>query len=191
VRAYTGIANDGLMPQLSILHRDHEIPAQRVIQRRPRPSCASCWKAWSTRRLRRARHGSGLPRCRQDRHGRKNANGSYIEAIHQAVFIGMLPAEHPRLVSTVDDRRPERRRYYGGAVSAPVFRSGQAGAARLLADSADMSPQTPQLQTAGAAAMTAAPEWPLAAGVHPLNAALVSPLRSLLQGYAERYPDWW
>src|SRR6202007_1491741 len=31
VRAYTGIANDGLMSQLSILHRDHEVPAQRVI----------------------------------------------------------------------------------------------------------------------------------------------------------------
>jgi len=42
-----------------------------------------------------------------------------------------------------------------------------AGAARLLQIPPDMSPQTPQLQTAGAAAMTAAPGMALAAGVHP------------------------
>jgi len=86
VRAYTGIANDGLMPQLSILHRDHEIPAQRVI---------SAQTAAIMRQLLEGvvnKGGSGVrgmvPGYRvAGKTGtvRKNANGSYIEGHHQAV----------------------------------------------------------------------------------------------------------
>ncbi len=168
VRAYTGIANDGLMPQLSILHRDHEIPAQRVI---------SAQTARTVRQLLEGVVNKGGSAVRGMVAGyrvagktgtvRKNANGSYIEGHHQAVFIGMLPAEHPRLVSLVMIDDPAGDDYYGGAVSAPVFARVMAGAARLLQIPPDMAPQTPQLQTAGAAAMTAAPGIALSAGVHP------------------------
>jgi cell division protein FtsI (penicillin-binding protein 3) len=168
VRAYTGIANDGLMPQLSILHRDHEIPAQRVI---------SAQTARTVRQLLEGVVNKGGSAVRGMVAGyrvagktgtvRKNANGSYIEGHHQAVFIGMLPAEHPRLVSLVMIDDPAGDDYYGGAVSAPVFARVMAGAARLLQIPPDMAPQTPQLQTAGAAAMTAAPGIALTAGVHP------------------------
>ncbi|MDB5976043.1 MAG: penicillin-binding protein 2 [Nevskia sp.] len=168
VRAYTGIANDGLMPQLSILHRDHEIPAQRVI---------SAQTARTVRQLLEGVVNKGGSAVRGMVAGyrvagktgtvRKNANGSYIEGHHQAVFIGMLPAEHPRLVSLVMIDDPSGDDYYGGAVSAPVFARVMAGAARLLQIPPDMSPQTPQLQTAGAAAMTAAPGIALSTGVRP------------------------
>lgn len=168
VRAYTGIANDGLMPQLSILHREHEIPAQRVI---------SAQTARTMRQLLEGVVNKGGSAVRGMVAGyrvagktgtvRKNANGSYIEGHHQAVFIGMLPAEHPRLVSLVMIDDPAGDDYYGGAVSAPVFARVMAGAARLLQIPPDMAPQTPQLQTAGAAAMTAAPGIALTAGVHP------------------------
>ena len=168
VRAYTGIANDGLMPQLSILHRDHEIPAQRVI---------SAQTARTMRQLLEGVVNKGGSAVRGMVAGyrvagktgtvRKNANGSYIEGHHQAVFIGMLPAEHPRLVSLVMIDDPAGDDYYGGAVSAPVFARVMAGAARLLQIPPDISPQTPQLQTAGAAAMTAAPGIALSAGVRP------------------------
>ena len=168
VRAYTGIANDGLMPQLSILHREHEIPAQRVI---------SAQTARTMRQLLEGVVNKGGSAVRGMVAGyrvagktgtvRKNANGSYIEGHHQAVFIGMLPAEHPRLVSLVMIDDPAGDDYYGGAVSAPVFARVMAGAARLLQIPPDISPQTPQLQTAGAAAMTAAPGIALSAGVRP------------------------
>lgn len=168
VRAYTGIANGGLMPALSILHRDHEIPAQRVISEQTARTMRLLLEGVVNK------GGSGVrgmvPGYRvAGKTGtvRKNANGSYIEGHHQAVFIGMLPAEHPRLVSLVMIDDPSGDDYYGGAVSAPVFARVMAGAARLLQIPPDMSPQTPQLQTAGAAAMTAAPGMALAAGVHP------------------------
>ncbi len=168
VRAYTGIANGGLMPALSILRRDHEIPAQRVISEQTARTMRLLLEGVVNK------GGSGVrgmvPGYRvAGKTGtvRKNANGSYIEGHHQAVFIGMLPAEHPRLVSLVMIDDPSGDDYYGGAVSAPVFARVMAGAARLLQIPPDMSPQTPQLQTAGAAAMTAAPGMALAAGVHP------------------------
>lgn len=164
VRAYTGIANDGLMPQLSILRREHLVPAQRVI---------SAQTALTMRGLLEGVVNKGGSGVRAMVAGyrvagktgtvRKNANGSYIEGHHQAVFIGMLPAEHPRLVSLVMIDDPSGDDYYGGAVSAPVFARVMAGAARLLQIPPDLQPQVPTLQTAGAPAVAAA----LTAGVTP------------------------
>ena len=170
VRAYIGIANDGLMPSLSILHRDHEIPAQRVISEQTARTMRLLLEGVVNK------GGSGVramvPGYRvAGKTGtvRKNANGIYIEGHHQAVFIGMLPAEHPRLVALVMVDDPSGDDYYGGAVSAPVFARVMAGAARLLQIPPDLSPGTPQLQTvdAGAAAMTAAPGLALAVGARP------------------------
>jgi cell division protein FtsI (penicillin-binding protein 3) len=167
VRAYTGIANDGLMPALSVLHRDHTVPAQRVISEQTARAVRVLLEGVVTT------GGSGVkaavPGYRvAGKTGtvRKNANGSYIEGHHQAVFIGMLPAEHPRLVALVMIDDPAGDDYYGGGVSAPVFGRVMAGAARLLQIPPDMAPampQVPHLQTAGAA-MTAAPAMAL---VHP------------------------
>jgi cell division protein FtsI (penicillin-binding protein 3) len=159
VRAYTGIANDGLMSQMSILHRDHEIPAQRVISEQTARAMRVLLQGVVDK------GGSGVraavPGYRvAGKTGtvRKNANGAYIEGHHQAVFIGMLPADHPRLVSLVMIDDPAGDDYYGGAVPAPVFGRVMAGAARLLQIPPDMAPQAPQLQTAGTApVLNAAP----------------------------------
>ncbi len=165
VRAYSAIANDGLMPQLSIMHRDHPVPAQRVIS------------AQTARTMRGLLEGvvnkggsgvlamvSGYRVAGKTGTVRKNANGSYIEGHHQAVFIGMLPAEHPRLVSLVMIDDPSGDDYYGGAVSAPVFARVMAGAARLLQIPPDLPLQGSPLRTAAVAPV---PALALAAGVHP------------------------
>jgi cell division protein FtsI (penicillin-binding protein 3) len=164
VRAYTGIANDGLMPPLSILRREHVVPGQRVISEQTARTMRGLLEGVV------AKGGSGVramvPGYRvAGKTGtvRKNANGSYIEGHHQAVFIGMLPAEHPRLVALVMIDDPSGDDYYGGAVSAPVFARVMAGAARLLQIPPDLQPQAPSLQTAGAPAVAAA----LTAGVRP------------------------
>lgn len=164
VRAYTGIANDGLMPALSILHRDHQVPAQRVISEQTARAVRELLEGVVTTGGSGTRAAvAGYRVAGKTGTVRKNANGSYIEGHHQAVFIGMLPAEHPRLVTLVMIDDPAGDDYYGGAVSAPVFGRVMAGAARLLQIPPDMPQSTPQLQTAGAA-MTAAPAIAL---VHP------------------------
>jgi len=164
VRAYTGIANDGLMPPLSILRRDHAVPGQRVISEATSRTMRGLLEGVVNK------GGSGVRAmvagyrvAGKTGTVRKNANGSYIEGHHQAVFIGMLPAEHPRLVSLVMIDDPSGDDYYGGAVSAPVFARVMAGAARLLQIPPDLQPQVPSQQIAGAPAVAAA----LTAGVHP------------------------
>lgn len=164
VRAYTGIANDGLMPALSVLHRDHPVPAQRVISEQTARAVRQLLEGVVTTGGSGVRAAvAGYRVAGKTGTVRKNANGAYIEGHHQAVFIGMLPAEHPRLVTLVMIDDPAGDDYYGGAVSAPVFGRVMAGAARLLQIPPDMPPSTPQLQTADAA-MTAAPAIAL---VHP------------------------
>jgi cell division protein FtsI (penicillin-binding protein 3) len=51
---------------------------------------------------------------------RSNGHGGYAGAGYTASFVGMVPADHPKLVCEVVLDRPLHN-YYGGAVAAPVF----------------------------------------------------------------------
>ncbi len=63
---------------------------------------------------------------------RKAEAGGYAEDRHQAMFVGMLPAESPRLLALVMIDEPGAGEYYGGLVAAPVFSRVISSAARLL-----------------------------------------------------------
>jgi cell division protein FtsI (penicillin-binding protein 3) len=62
----------------------------------------------------------------------KAAAGGYSRNNYTAAFAGMVPASHPRLVGVVIIDDPQKRSYYGGMVSAPVFARVMEGALRLL-----------------------------------------------------------
>jgi cell division protein FtsI (penicillin-binding protein 3) len=62
---------------------------------------------------------------------RSNGHGSYAGAGYTASFLGMVPADNPKLVVEVVLQRPIRG-YYGGAVAAPVFKSVASFALRTL-----------------------------------------------------------
>ena len=62
----------------------------------------------------------------------KAAAGGYSRNNYTAAFAGMVPASHPRLVGVVVIDDPQKRSYYGGMVSAPVFARVMEGALRLL-----------------------------------------------------------
>jgi cell division protein FtsI (penicillin-binding protein 3) len=83
----------------------------------------------------------------------KAENGSYSNDRYTAVFAGMAPASHPRLVTVVVVNQPSNGVYYGGLVSAPVFSRVMAGALRLLdvaPDDIEKSPTTIVLAQQGA-----------------------------------------
>lgn len=63
---------------------------------------------------------------------RKAGPNGYNEDRYLAVFVGMAPASHPRLVMMVTINEPASEKYYGGHVAAPVFSRVMAGALRLL-----------------------------------------------------------
>jgi cell division protein FtsI (penicillin-binding protein 3) len=147
LRAYAGLANDGLMPQLSLVQGGIAPPPQRAI---------SAATARSVRKLLEAAVQVGGTGNRAAIDGYRvsgksgtvrkvAAGGGYDADRHQAVFIGMVPVDQPQLVGMVMIDEPQGA-YYGGQVAAPVFGRVMQGAARLLQIPPDVTP--PLTQTA-------------------------------------------
>jgi len=142
VRAYAAIANDGLMPALSLQAQSGPVEATRVI---------------SSKTARELRHmlesvvsEEGTGKAADVSHYRiagktgtihKYINGAYSDDRYMALFAGFAPVSHPRLamVVTIDD--PRRNGYYGGVAAAPVFHNVMADALRLL----NIAPDDPAL----------------------------------------------
>jgi cell division protein FtsI (penicillin-binding protein 3) len=83
---------------------------------------------------------------------RKSIAGGYAKDRYHAVFAGMIPASHPRLVMVVLLDEPRGDDYYGGLVAAPVFSRVMSGAMRLL----NVPPDVPTQPGARVASMEAA-----------------------------------
>ena len=134
VRAYAGLANDGMMPQLKLTAQGNPGELRRAIgpatARRVRHMLESVTADGGTGSQ------AAIPGYRvAGKTGtvRKVAKtGGYAENRHQSVFIGMVPADRPRLVGLVMIDEPRKGGYYGGVVAAPVFSSVLQGALRLL-----------------------------------------------------------
>ena len=145
VRAYAAMANDGLMPKLTLVSGGVQPPPQRVLSastaRSVRHLLESVVSADGTAQ-RAAIEGyrvagkSGTVR-------KVAATGGYDANRHQAVFVGMVPVDQPRLVGIVMIDEPQAGAYYGGLVSAPVFGTVMQGAARLLQVPPDAPQPTP------------------------------------------------
>jgi cell division protein FtsI (penicillin-binding protein 3) len=133
VRAYCALANDGLMPQLSIIKRDSLPEPRRAVP------------AKVAREVRRMMEGVVSVEGTAQKAGvagyrvsgktgtiRKNEGHGYFANRHQSVFMGMLPAEHTRLVGLVMIDEPAAGIYYGGLIAAPVFATVMQNAARML-----------------------------------------------------------
>lgn len=73
---------------------------------------------------------------------RKLDHAGYSEHKYVAVFAGMAPADHPRLVMAIAIHEPQGKAYFGGEVAAPVFARVMAGALRLLDIPPDNIPVT-------------------------------------------------
>jgi cell division protein FtsI (penicillin-binding protein 3) len=58
--------------------------------------------------------------------------GGYAKNNYNALFAGIVPATHPRLVGVVVINNPRTGGYYGGLAAAPVFQKVMTGALRLL-----------------------------------------------------------
>jgi len=143
VRAYAALANDGLLPQLRLVAGGESVPPQRAV---------SVKVARQVRRLMEdvtVGDGTGVdaavPGYRvAGKTGtvRKHTTGGYFEDRHQSVFIGMVPAENPRLVGLIMIDEPRNKEYYGGQVAGPVFSNVMRSAVRQLQLAPDGTPLT-------------------------------------------------
>jgi len=141
VRAYCAIAHDGLMPQLRLVDQGPIVPPRRVISAQTARTVRTLLQNVVTDEgtARRAAIPGYRVAGKTGTVHKVSASGGYSDKRYQGAFIGMVPAESPRLVGLVLIDEPTGD-YYGGAVAAPVFSTVMQGALRLLQIAPDQLP---------------------------------------------------
>ncbi len=148
-RAYTALADDGLLHSVSLLKRDEDDMPQRVFSKKTAQSVRAMMETVIAKdgtayeaRVDGYRVAGKTGTVKKARPG-----GGYTEKTYFAVFAGMAPANDPRLIIVVMIDEPSAGQYYGGLVSAPVFAKVMAGALRVLDIPPDQEDTMPVLLT--------------------------------------------
>jgi len=131
-RAYMTIANDGLIQPVRIVRTAEPSQSRRAIKR----STAQAVRTMLTRVV---EHGTaqdaaipGYSVAGKTGTVYKHTGKGYSDDRYMAIFVGMVPAEHPRLVAAVIIDEPDEGEYHGGQVAAPIFASVMREATRIL-----------------------------------------------------------
>jgi cell division protein FtsI (penicillin-binding protein 3) len=132
-RAYLALANEGVMPMVSLVKRDKPPELHRIMTAKTANSVRTMLEAVVTREGTALK--AGIPGFRvAGKTGTVKKMGArgYTASKYLSLFAGMAPASDPKLVMIVLIDEPTAGEYYGGLVAAPVFSSVMEGALRLL-----------------------------------------------------------
>ncbi len=135
-RAYSALAADGLLPAVSLVKRGEQVPVER-------PRALSAGTARELRHMLETVISSKGTARRAAVEGYRIAGktgtvhkvapgGGYLGRSYQSLFVGMVPADRPRLVAVIMIDEPNAGQHYGGAVAAPVFAKIMQGALRAM-----------------------------------------------------------
>ena len=133
-RAYSVLANDGVLKDVSLVALDSEQASQRVIDAEISQKVRQMLRAAS------GVSGTGK-RAMIDGYSvggktgtlhKVKTGGGYDESRYMSAFAGLSPAVNPRLVTVVVIDEPRDGSYFGGLVAAPVFSEVTGSALRLL-----------------------------------------------------------
>ncbi|MDT8406260.1 MAG: penicillin-binding protein 2 [Methylococcales bacterium] len=146
-RAYTALADNGVLHSVSLLRRNQDPNSKRIFSatttRKIRAMLAEVVSKQGT--AYRA-HVEGYRVAGKTGTVKKTSpDGGYTKKDYFAVFVGMAPAENPRLVMAVMIDQPSEGGYYGGLVAAPVFANVMAGALRRFGIAPDQEDNMPIL----------------------------------------------
>ncbi len=158
-RAYSAIANGGVLPTphlVSEIHRAGDTPEVHRVRVEPGVQIISKGTAETVRRLlvsvTEAGTGklgaiAGYTVAGKTGTAQKSSRGGYNG--HIASFVGMVPAEAPRLVIAVALDEPRSAKFHGGDIAAPAFAAIGAEALRLVGEPANPLPSrvTPPILT--------------------------------------------
>ncbi|MBL1432333.1 MAG: cell division protein [Gammaproteobacteria bacterium] len=132
-RAYSALADDGMLKQVSFIKLDEAPIGKRVLSSKTvsdvRDMLSKVVLPGGTGTLAAV---PGYQVAGKTGTIKKVVNGSYGSDAYLSVFAGMAPANDPRLVTVVLIEEPKGGEYYGGIVAAPVFSAVTEGALRLL-----------------------------------------------------------
>ncbi|MGD0960090.1 MAG: penicillin-binding protein 2 [Methylomonas sp.] len=131
-RAYTALADDGVVHSVSLLKRDEDADAQRIFKadtaRKVREMLESVTSKEGTAYQARV---EGYRVAGKTGTVKKATAGGYSDDKYLSVFVGMAPASNPRFIIGIVVDEPTTGQYYGGLVAAPVFSKVMAGVLRI------------------------------------------------------------
>ncbi|MDD3044590.1 MAG: penicillin-binding transpeptidase domain-containing protein [Candidatus Delongbacteria bacterium] len=133
VTAYCAIANGGtlLKPMIvkgvidknnRIVKKNDTVPVRRVISEKASERVRNILRYAVVNGTGSNAEIDGLKVAGKTGTSQKVVDGKYSKTVYDASFIGMVPYDDPRLVCLVIINSPKGN-YYGGTVSAPVFRN--------------------------------------------------------------------
>ncbi len=166
LRSYAALANDGLMPQIRLVRGGRPQPPQRAVSAKTARDVRHMLEQVVTPAgtARRAAIAGYAVAGKTGTVRKVSPGGGYAHNRHQSLFVGMVPAERPRLVGLVMIDEPKAEGYYGGLIAAPVFSRVMQDAARLLqispegTDAPELTPSVPRtVALPSVAATTAGP----------------------------------
>jgi cell division protein FtsI (penicillin-binding protein 3) len=137
-RAYTTLANQGVMPMVTLLKRDKPAETHRIMSAKTANAVKTMLESVVTREGTALK--AAIPGFRvAGKTGTVKKTGArgYEDSVYMSLFAGLAPASKPKLVMIVMLDEPGAGEYYGGAVAAPVFSTVMEGALRLLNISPD------------------------------------------------------
>lgn len=147
-RAYTALADDGVLHSVSLLKRDEDYDAKRVFTAKTaikvREMLEHVVKKGGTAYQARV---DGYRVAGKTGTVKKAVAGGYADDRYLAVFVGLAPVSNPRFVIAVMVDEPRAGKYYGGLVAAPVFSKVMAGALRVYGIAPDKIESMPVLLT--------------------------------------------
>ena len=152
-RAYTALANDGILHSVTILKRDDnddtnaDQPVRVFSQQTARKVKAMMEQVVTKEGTAYEARVDGYTVAGKTGTAKKAGVHGYIDNSYFSVFAGMIPAQNPRLIAVVMIDEPSAGEYYGGKVAAPVFARTMAGAMRILAVTPDKQETMPMLLT--------------------------------------------
>ncbi len=131
-RAYTVLADDGILHSVSLRQRDTDEYATQVLSAetavKVRTMLEQVVKKDGTAYKAKV---SGYRVAGKTGTVKKAGVGGYSDD-YLSVFVGMAPASDPKLIIAVMVDSPKAGQYYGGLVAAPIFSRVMAGALRVL-----------------------------------------------------------
>jgi cell division protein FtsI (penicillin-binding protein 3) len=137
-RAYAVIANQGRLPELSLLrkepadYRENEISRHVMKAATARQLLSMMTEVVGPSGTAQQAAVDGYLVAGKTGTAKKSIAGGYQKDDYVSVFAGIAPASDPRLVMAVMIDEPTQNGYYGGVVAAPVFQEVISNALRIL-----------------------------------------------------------
>ncbi|GAB6067067.1 penicillin-binding protein 2 [Methylothermus subterraneus] len=143
VRAYTALADGGVLHSLTLLPRDHDPHARTILPPAVAKTVLQMLEGVVSRQGTAVKaQVAGYRVAGKTGTAKIAVPGGYADDRYRSLFLGIAPASRPRLVLLVVIEEPQGGQYYGGEVAAPVFARVMEMALKLLGVPPDAVPET-------------------------------------------------